>query len=71
MTSWQVSERRVTFESGVNVAVKKNTKFTRAAIKKLKEAKIDRLPMEVSELIGKVSAEDVVDRETGEVLLKM
>ncbi len=55
---------------GSEVAVKKNTKFTRAAIKKLKEAKIDRLPMEVSELIGKVSAEDVVDRETGEVLLE-
>ncbi len=55
---------------GSEVTVKKNTKFTRAAIKKLKEAKIDRLPMEVSELIGKVSAEDVVDRETGEVLLE-
>ena len=55
---------------GSEVAVKKNTKFTRAAIKKLREAKIDRLPMEVSELIGKVSAEDVVDKETGEVLLE-
>jgi DNA-directed RNA polymerase subunit beta len=55
---------------GAEVAVKKNTKFTRAAIKKLKEAKIDRLPMEVAELVGKVSAEDVVDKETGEVLLE-
>jgi DNA-directed RNA polymerase subunit beta len=55
---------------GSEVVVKKNTKFTRAAIKKLKDAKIDRLPMEVAELIGKVSAEDVVDRETGEVLLE-
>ncbi|HEY5961903.1 MAG TPA: DNA-directed RNA polymerase subunit beta, partial [Polyangiaceae bacterium] len=55
---------------GNEAIVKKNTKFTRAAIKKLKEAKLDRLPMEQPELIGKVSAEDIVDRETGEVLLE-
>ena len=50
--------------------VKKNTKFTKAAIKKLREAKVDRLPIEVEELAGKVAAQDVVDRETGEVLLE-
>jgi DNA-directed RNA polymerase subunit beta len=55
---------------GAEVVVKKNTKFTRAAIKKLKEAALDRLPIELPELIGKVSAEDVVDKETGEVLLE-
>jgi DNA-directed RNA polymerase subunit beta len=55
---------------GTEAIVKKNTKFTRAAIKKLKEAKLDRLPMEQAELIGKVSAEDIVDKETGEVLLE-
>ncbi len=55
---------------GADVVVKKNTKFTRAAIKKLKESNLDRLPMEVAELIGKVSAEDVIDKETGEVLLE-
>jgi len=55
---------------GAEVVVKKNTKFTRAAIKKLKEAELDRLPVESSDLIGKVSAEDVIDRETGEVLLE-
>ena len=35
---------------GSEVIVKKNTKFTKAAIKKLKEAKLDRLPAEVEEL---------------------
>ncbi|HEY8946685.1 MAG TPA: DNA-directed RNA polymerase subunit beta, partial [Polyangiaceae bacterium] len=55
---------------GNEVVVKKNTKFTRAAIKKLKEANLDRLPIEVSDLIAKVSAEDVIDKETGEVLLE-
>ncbi|MGE0326554.1 MAG: DNA-directed RNA polymerase subunit beta [Polyangiaceae bacterium] len=55
---------------GDKVIVKKNTKFTRAAIKRLRESDIDRLPIEVTELIGKVSAEDVIDKETGEVLLE-
>jgi DNA-directed RNA polymerase subunit beta len=55
---------------GGDTVVKKNTKFTRAAIKKLKEAEIDRLPIELADLIGKVSAEDVIDSETGEVLLE-
>ncbi|MEZ4220852.1 MAG: DNA-directed RNA polymerase subunit beta [Polyangiaceae bacterium] len=55
---------------GADVIVKKNTKFTRSAIKKLKESKLDRLPLELPELVGKVSAEDVIDKETGEVLLE-
>ncbi|MDQ2642628.1 MAG: DNA-directed RNA polymerase subunit beta [Myxococcota bacterium] len=55
---------------GADVVVKKNTKFTRLAISKLKEANLDRLPVEPPDLIGKVSAEDVIDKETGEVLLE-
>src|SRR2546429_4475860 len=54
---------------GSEVIVKKNTKFTKAAMKKLKEAKVDRLPADVEELAGKVAAHDVVDKETGEVIL--
>ena len=56
---------------GGEVIVKKNTKFTKAAIKKLKEAKLDRLPADVEELVGKVAAHDVVDKETGEVILEV
>ncbi|RLB56782.1 MAG: DNA-directed RNA polymerase subunit beta, partial [Deltaproteobacteria bacterium] len=52
------------------VIVKKNQKFTRGAIRKLKDAKVDRLPLDSEELTGKVSANDVVDPETGEVLLE-
>src|SRR5258706_12121942 len=52
------------------ILVKKSTKFTKAAIKKLREAKIDRLPLEIDELVGKVAAHDIVDRETGEVILE-
>src|SRR6476619_1875863 len=51
------------------VVVRKNRKFTRAAIRKLREAGLDRLPVDEPELIGKISAEDVVDEETGEVIL--
>ena len=56
---------------GSEVVVKKNTKFTKAAMKKLKEGKIDRLPADVEELAGKVAAHDVVDKETGEVILEV
>src|SRR5450631_451101 len=56
---------------GSEVIVKKNTKFTKAAIKKLRDAKIDRLPIDLEELVGKVAAHDVVDKETGEVVLEV
>src|SRR6202046_4142693 len=47
---------------GAAMGVKKNTKFTKAAIKKLKEAKIDRMQIDPEELVGKVAAHDVVDK---------
>ncbi|MCS6911850.1 MAG: DNA-directed RNA polymerase subunit beta [Myxococcales bacterium] len=52
------------------VLVKKNRKFTRAAIRKLQESGLDRLPVEPAELVGKVAAHDVIDESTGEVLLQ-
>src|SRR5690606_26869964 len=57
-------------KAGSQTIVRKNTKFTKAAIKKLREQGIETLPMDLEELIGKVSAEDVIDKETGEVLLE-
>ncbi len=56
---------------GSETIVKKNTKFTKAAIKKLRDSKIDRLPIDLEELVGKVAAHDVVDKETGEVILEV
>ncbi len=50
--------------------VKKNRKFTRVAIKKLEAAKMKTLPIDADELFTKVSAYDVVDEATGEVLLE-
>ena len=52
------------------ILVKKNRKFTKLAIKKLKDSNIERLPVEVSELAGKVAATDVIDETTGEVILQ-
>jgi DNA-directed RNA polymerase subunit beta len=56
---------------GNDVVVKKNTKFTKAAIKKLREGKMDRLAADLEEVVGKVAAHDVVDKETGEVILEV
>src|SRR5207244_8606732 len=52
------------------ILVKKNRKFTKQAIKKLKDSGVEKLPVEVTELVGKVSAHDVIDETTGEVLLQ-
>jgi len=52
------------------ILVKKNRKFTKLAIKKLQDSKIDRLAIEVSDLVGKVAATDVIDEQTGEVILQ-
>jgi DNA-directed RNA polymerase subunit beta len=52
------------------VLVKKNRKFTRAAIKKLEQAKVKTLPIDPEDLYTKICANDVVDESTGEVLLE-
>ena len=54
---------------GSEVIVRKNRKFTRGAIRRMKEAKLDRLPVDAEGLIGKICAQDVLDSDTGEVLL--
>jgi DNA-directed RNA polymerase subunit beta len=52
------------------IIVKKNRKFTRGAIKKLEAAKMKTLPVEWEELEKMVSAYDIVDEATGEVILE-
>lgn len=54
---------------GGETIVHRNRKFTRAAIRKLRESGLDRLPIEQSDVIGKISAEDIIDEETGEIVL--
>jgi len=50
--------------------VKKNRKFTKAVIARIKEAGIKRLEIPVENVLGRVSSEDLVDEKTGEVLLE-
>src|SRR5436309_3390943 len=66
----QRATRDIRHPDSREILVKKNRKFTKQAIKKLKDSKIDRLPVEVTEMVGKVSAHDVIDETTGEVLLQ-
>ena len=66
----QRATRDIRHPDSREMLVKKNRKFTKLAIKKLKDSSIDRLPAEVSELVGKVAAHDVIDETTGEVLLQ-
>jgi DNA-directed RNA polymerase subunit beta len=66
----QRATRDVRHPESREILVKKNRKFTKLAIKKLKDSNVERLSAEVSELIGKVAATDVIDETTGEVVLQ-
>jgi DNA-directed RNA polymerase subunit beta len=52
------------------VLVKKNRKYTKAVIDKVKESGLKRIEIPVEMLAGKVVAEDHVDSKTGEVLVE-
>jgi len=54
---------------GNDILVKKGTKFTKAAVKKLRDAKVDRIAVDRTEVVGRVAARDVIDPETGEVIV--
>jgi DNA-directed RNA polymerase subunit beta len=51
------------------VLVKKHKKITKAIIKKMELAKINRIRIEEEDIIGKVSASDIFDPKTNEVLI--
>ena len=52
------------------VLVKANRKFTRAAIRKMKEDGVESIPVAEENLVGQVVATDVIDESTGEVVLE-
>jgi DNA-directed RNA polymerase subunit beta len=66
----QRATRDIKHPDSREVLVKKNRKFTKSAIRKLRESNIERLPCDLDEVIGKVSAKDIIDESTGEVLLQ-
>ncbi|PLX96566.1 MAG: DNA-directed RNA polymerase subunit beta, partial [Desulfuromonas sp.] len=69
LLSGQRASSDIVSSSG-EVLVKANRKFTRAAIRKLKEEGIERIPVAEENLIGKVVARDLIDEGTGEVVLE-
>lgn len=52
------------------VIVEKNKKFTSSVLKKIEEQKIKKFPITRENLVGKICSQDVIDLETGEVLLE-
>jgi DNA-directed RNA polymerase subunit beta len=50
------------------ILVKKNRKFTKGALKKMKDAGMDTLALADEEVNGLICAEDIVNMDTGEVL---
>ena len=72
----QRATRDVRHVDSKEILVKKNRKFTKLAIKKMRDAGMTTLPVAIEELCGdvnnppKISAHDVIDTETGEVLLQ-
>ncbi|MDO8643687.1 MAG: DNA-directed RNA polymerase subunit beta [bacterium] len=51
------------------VLVQKGRKFTKSAIDKLIAAKVSSIPVDLEETLGRVAAKDIVDQDTGEVIL--
>src|SRR5213596_352321 len=66
----QRASRDIRHPDSREVLVKKNRKFTKLAIKKLKDSNVERLSVEVTDLTGKVAASDIIDEATGEVILQ-
>ena len=56
--------------AGTEVVVKKGRKITKASLKRLSELKMTQMPVENDYVLGKILAADVMDPETGEVLIR-
>ncbi|HWR73922.1 MAG TPA: DNA-directed RNA polymerase subunit beta, partial [Nitrospirota bacterium] len=59
----------ITDKATREVIVKEGAKITRMAIKKMESAGITDIPISREELVGRIVLRDIVDPETGEVLL--
>ena len=64
----QRATRDVKDAESKEVIVKKNRKFTRGALKRMKDSGMKDLPLTDEEVNGLICAEDIVNMDTGEVL---
>ena len=55
--------------SSGEVIVKKGRKINKVLLKKMSEAGVNRIPIDETDVIGKILSSDVLDPQTGEVLL--
>jgi DNA-directed RNA polymerase subunit beta len=70
LLSGQCATRDVKHPENKSILVKKNRKFTRLAVKKMKEAGLTTLPVTEEEVATLFAARDIVDDETGEVIVE-
>lgn len=66
----QRASRDIRHPNSTDILVRKDRKFTKSAVRKLKEAEVSELDTTVEDLLGKISARDVIDESTGEVILQ-
>jgi DNA-directed RNA polymerase subunit beta len=52
------------------IIVKEGRKFTKAVIRQMETAGLEQVPITLDEVIGRVSAHDIADAKTGEVLIE-
>jgi DNA-directed RNA polymerase subunit beta len=55
-------------DKGGEVIAREGRKFNKAIVRQLEQAKVTEVPIGIDEVIGRVSAHDIVDSSTGEVL---
>ncbi|MBM4321861.1 MAG: DNA-directed RNA polymerase subunit beta, partial [Deltaproteobacteria bacterium] len=67
----QRANREVTDAKTGRVLVKAGRKFTKRAIRELKELGVDRIPLDESDAYGAFSSEDIIDESTGEIILEV
>ena len=67
--SYQKSSVDIVDPKTGEVIVKKGKKFVGNLIDKLRQAKLERIPIQIIDIIGRHCADDIVYQKTGEVLL--
>ena len=55
-------------DKGGEVIAREGRKFNKAIVRQLEQAKVTEVPIGIDEVIGRISAHDIVDSGTGEVL---
>ena len=52
------------------VVAREGRKFNKAIVRQLEAAKVSEIPIAIEEIVGRISAHDIIDSNTGEVLLQ-